>query len=96
LLVGEAEAEERSRGPIDAEGRDLVDGRTSRIVAAVQQESAPLQTRPELPPADRHRLWKRSWSLRILARLNRQDAARLIVESETLIARIRRERLRLV
>ena len=47
---------------------------------------------PPLSPSDR--AWKRAWALRILARVAREDSARLRTEAEDLVARLRRSRMR--
>jgi hypothetical protein len=65
-----------------------------RLSRGMHDEVLRLPT-PGFPPTrPSHRLWKRSWALRTLARVAREDSARLCAEAEDLVARLRRSRMR--
>ena len=57
--------------------------------------AVPVLTRTPYHPEPFLRLWKRSWALGVLARFAREDAARLVIEAQDLVARLRRDRMRL-
>ena len=65
-----------------------------RLGRGMPDEVLRLPTREFPPTSPADRTWKRAWALRTLACVVCEDSARLLAETEDLVARLRRSRLR--